>query len=162
MDVLLEKEQHAIQHIADRLQRETYALAVLVLNKEGQEVARSGQTAALDITSLSSLFAGNVAATHAIARLLHEEGFEGQTHEGTNHSVHLSVVSQRLILGVLFDKQTSLGLVRLRVKRAVEEMSHVVTARVDQQQTQGTLSSWAQALTQEDIEHLFGESTRSS
>lgn len=162
MDVLLEKEQLAIQHIADRLQRDTYALAVLVLNKDGQEVARAGQTSALDVTSLSSLFAGNVAATHAIARLLQEDGFEGQTHEGAKHSVHLSVVSQRLILGVLFDKQTSLGLVRLRVKRAAQEMGGIVTAHAIQEQAQGTLSSWARALTQEDIEHLFGESTRSS
>ena len=70
MEMLFEEEQRQIQTISDRLQRDSNALAVLVINKDGQEIARSGTTEHLDVTSLSSLFAGNVAATGGIAKLL--------------------------------------------------------------------------------------------
>ena len=77
MEMLFEEEQRQIQSIADRLQRDSNALAILVINRDGQEIARSGQTTDLDVTSLSSLFAGNVAATSEIAKLLREEEFGG-------------------------------------------------------------------------------------
>ena len=98
MEMLFEEEQRQIQSISDRLQRDSNAIAVLVINKDGQEISRSGQTKDLDITSLSSLFAGNVAATTEIAKLLREEEFGGQFHEGTKFNVHISVVSRRAIL----------------------------------------------------------------
>ena len=44
---------------------------------DGQLIAESGDTAALDTTSLSSLTAGNVAATGGIASLEYGETFEG-------------------------------------------------------------------------------------
>ena len=94
MEMLFEEEQRKIQTISDRLQRDSNSIAVLVINKDGQEIARSGQTKDLDITSLSSLFAGNVAATSAIAKLLKEEEFGGQFHEGTKYNVNISVVAK--------------------------------------------------------------------
>ena len=59
--VMFEEEQQQIQTICDRLQRDSNSIAILVINKDGQEIARSGSTENLDVTSLSSLFAGNVA-----------------------------------------------------------------------------------------------------
>ena len=45
--------------------RDSNARAVLVIDKNGQAIARAGETEQLDVTSLSSLTAGNVAATGA-------------------------------------------------------------------------------------------------
>ena len=115
--MLFEEEQQQIQAISDRLHKDSNALAVLVINKDGQEIARSGQTNDLDITSLSSLFASNVAATSEIAKFLKEEEFGGQFHEGTKQNVNISVVARRAILVVIFDGRSSLGLVRLRVRK---------------------------------------------
>ena len=136
MEMLFEEEQRKIQTISDRLQRDSNSIAVLVINKDGQEIARSGQTKDLDITSLSSLFAGNVAATSAIAKLLKEEEFGGQFHEGTKYNVNISVVAKRAILAVLFDSNSSIGLVRLRVRRASEEMAKVFEELVNKIQQQ--------------------------
>ena len=167
MEMLFEEEQRQIQNITDRLQRDSNALAVLVINKDGQEIARSGQTKDLDVTSLSSLFAGNVAATSEIAKLLREEEFGGQFHEGTKQNVHLSVISRRAILVVLFDSRSSLGLVRLRVRRATEEMSKIFDQLVTKIRLQqhgvptgppgGIGSPLAGEITDEDIDKLFGE-----
>ena len=163
MEMLFEEEQRKIQTISDRLQRDSNSIAVLVINKDGQEIARSGQTKDLDITSLSSLFAGNVAATSAIAKLLKEEEFGGQFHEGTKYNVNISVVAKRAILAVLFDSNSSIGLVRLRVRRASEEMAKVFEELVNkiQQQQKGSGGGHGPNITGEitddDIDKLFGE-----
>ena len=165
MEMLFEDEQRQIQSISDRLQRDSNAIAVLVINKDGQEISRSGQTKDLDITSLSSLFAGNVAATSEIAKLLREEEFGGQFHEGTKYNVHISVVARRAILVVLFDSNSSLGLVRLRVRKASEEMARIfeqLVKKIEQQQQQGSSGAGfgpnlAGELTDDDIDKLFGE-----
>jgi len=163
MEMLFEEEQRQIQHIADRLHRDSNALAVLVINRDGQEIARAGQTTDLDVTSLSSLFAGNVAATSEIAKLLREEEFAGQYHEGTKQNVHLSVVARRAILVVLFDTpRSSLGLVRLRVRKATEEMNKIfeqLVAKIQAHQAPGAAagSPLAGEITDEDIDKLFGD-----
>lgn len=164
MEMLFEEEQRQIQNISDRLQRDSNAIAVLVINKDGQEISRSGQTSDLDITSLSSLFAGNVAATSEIAKLLREEEFGGQFHEGTKHNVHLSVVARRAILVVLFDSRSSLGLVRLRVRKATDDMGKIfeeLVRKIQQQQAHGPGAGFgpnlAGEITDEDIDKLFGE-----
>ncbi|HNF97574.1 MAG TPA: roadblock/LC7 domain-containing protein [Pseudomonadota bacterium] len=163
MEMLFEEEQRKIQAISDRLQRDSNSIAVLVINKDGQEIARSGQTKDLDITSLSSLFAGNVAATSAIAKLLKEEEFGGQFHEGTKYNVNISVVAKRAILAVLFDSNSSIGLVRLRVRRSSEEMTKVfddLVHKIQQQQKGGGGGhgpNLAGEITDDDIDKLFGE-----
>ena len=53
----------------------------------------TGNTDNLDVTSLSSLFAGNVAATGGVAKLLAEKEFSGQFHEGEKTNIHLSIVA---------------------------------------------------------------------
>src|ERR1043165_3317737 len=128
--VMFEEEQQQIQAICDRLQRDSNSIAILVINKDGQEIARSGNTEHLDVTSLSSLFAGNVAATGGIAKLLAEKEFSGQFHEGEKTNIHISIVAQRVILVVLFDERSSLGLVRLRVRKASEELTSVLDVMV--------------------------------
>lgn len=162
MEMLFEEEQRQIQSISDRLQRDSNAIAILVINKDGQEISRSGQTKDLDVTSLSSLFAGNVAATSEIAKLLKEEEFGGQFHEGTRYNVNISVVARRAILVVLFDSNSSLGLVRLRVRRATEEMvkifDNLVLKIQTQQQTGASFGpNLAGEITDDDIDKLFGE-----
>ena len=105
--------------VSDRLQRDSNAVAVLVINKDGQEIARSGQTKDLDVTSLSSLFAGNVAATSEIAKLPPEEEFPGQFHEGTKQNVHSVGGGAAGHPGGALRLPPSLGLVRLRVRRGL-------------------------------------------
>ncbi len=128
--VMYEEEQQQIQAICDRLQRDSNAIAVLVIDKNGQEIARAGEIEHLDVTSLSSLTAGNVAATGGIAKLLAEKEFAGQFHEGEKTNIHISIVAQRVILVVLFDERSSLGLVRLRVRKATDELAKVLDVLV--------------------------------
>lgn len=154
--VMFEEEQRQIDEICDGLHRDANAKAILCIDKNGQAIASAGEVESLDVTSLSSLTAGNVAATGGIASLLAEKEFAGQFHEGEKTNVHISIVSSRVILVVLFDERSSLGLVRLRVKRATSGLTEVLDSLV--QKTEDSSSSQVLAeITDDDIDNLFND-----
>jgi predicted regulator of Ras-like GTPase activity (Roadblock/LC7/MglB family) len=154
--VMYDEEARQIQLVCDRLSRDANAKAVLVIDKNGQPIAQSGETDHLDVTSLSSLTAGNVAATGGIAKLLAENEFSGQFHEGQKTNVHISIVAQRVILVVLFDERSSLGLVRLRVRKASDELTRILDALVKKAASSNAPSVFAE-ITDEDIDNLFND-----
>ena len=133
-----------------------YKRQVLVIDKNGQAIAEAGEVENLDVTSLSSLTAGNVAATGGIANLLAEKEFAGQFHEGERTNVHISIVAGRVILLVLFDERSSLGLVRLRVRRAADELTKILEALVKKSEA-GSRTSVLAEITDDDIDNLFND-----
>jgi predicted regulator of Ras-like GTPase activity (Roadblock/LC7/MglB family) len=154
--VMYEEELQQILRICETLQKDSNAKAVLVIDKNGQAIAQAGEVDQLDVTSLSSLTAGNVAATGGIAQLLSEKEFAGQFHEGERTNVHISIVAQRLILVVLFDERSSLGLVRLRVRKAAVELTHVIEILVKKSESSSQPSVFAE-ITDADIDNLFND-----
>lgn len=153
--VMYAEELTQIQEITDRLQQDSRARTILLVDKNGQLLAASGNASELDTTSLSSLVAGNVAATGGIAKLIEEEEFTGQFHEGKGVSIHMSLVGRRAILVVLFDKNTTHGLVRLRVRKASAELTEIfeqLAAKASQPR-----ENVFQEITDEDIDNLFND-----
>jgi predicted regulator of Ras-like GTPase activity (Roadblock/LC7/MglB family) len=151
---LYDEELTEIREVADRLQQDSRARTILIVDKNGQLIAASGVDAELDTTSLSSLVAGNVAATGGIAKLIEEEEFTGQYHEGKEISVHMTIVARRIILVVLFDKNTTQGLVRLRVKKANEMLTDIFEKLAAK--PKGQEEDVFKEITDEDIDNLFG------
>ena len=66
--------------------------------------------------------------------------------------MHISVVGDRLILVVIFDRRSSVGLVRLRVRRASEELAKILAVA---EESAGEEEGLIEELTEEDIESLF-------
>src|SRR3989337_3110849 len=120
--VMFEEELKGISEIIERLLRDSNAKSVYLVDKDGQLIASSGDTRDIDSTSLASLTAGNIAATGGLAKLIGEKEFSILFHEGEKDNLHISIVGQRVILVVIFDQRSSLGLVRLRVRKAGEEL----------------------------------------
>jgi predicted regulator of Ras-like GTPase activity (Roadblock/LC7/MglB family) len=154
--VMYEEELQQINTVCQMLQRDSNAKAVLVIDRNGQAISEAGEVEHLDITSLSSLTAGNVAATGGIANLLSEKEFSGQFHEGEKTNVHISIVASRVILLVLFDQRSSLGLVRLRVRKAAAELTTILDALVKKSES-GSQSSIFTEITDDDIDKLFND-----
>jgi predicted regulator of Ras-like GTPase activity (Roadblock/LC7/MglB family) len=154
--VMYEEELAQINNICEILHRDSNARAVLVIDKNGQAFASAGETEHLDVTSLSSLTAGNVAATGAIASLLSEKEFAGQFHEGEKTNVHISIIGQRVILVVLFDERSSLGLVRLRVRKSTGELVQVLDV-LAKKSASGSQPSVFSEITDDDIDNLFND-----
>jgi predicted regulator of Ras-like GTPase activity (Roadblock/LC7/MglB family) len=157
--VMYEEEFRRIDEELQRLHVQTNAKVVFLVDKNGQLVASAGETHDIDTTSLASLTAGNIAATGGIARLLGEKEFTILFHEGEKDNIHISLIGQRIILVVIFDKRSSLGLVRLRVKKATDALVKIfddIGAKSDKEKTEGRLeeSPFAE-ISDEDIDNLF-------
>ena len=154
--VIFEEEFQRINAVCDRLRAEANALVVFIVDKNGQLISASGETEHLDTTSLASLTAGNVAATGGIAKLLKEKEFATQFHEGEKANIHIQIVGQRVILVVIFDNRSSLGLVRLRVRKACDELNRVFDTLVEKAKKPGSMTV-LEEITDEDIDNLFNE-----
>lgn len=154
--VMYEEEFTLIQAVVDRLVKEANANVVFIVDKNGQLIAASGDVGNIDTTSLASLTAGNIAATGGIAKLLREQEFATQFHEGENANIHIQLVGNRVILVVIFDSESSLGLVRLRVRRATEELTSIFETLADKERRPGGDSPFAE-ITDDDIDNLFND-----
>lgn len=158
--VMYEEQLGQINAILARLRADSNARAVFLIDRNGQQLALTGDSAEeFDVTSLASLTAGNVASTDAIAHLIGEKEFTAQVHEGDKDSLHISLVSPRIILVVLFNERSSLGLVRLRVRRAATDLLEVFEA-IDRRQADETSRGETHAspfseITDDDIDSLF-------
>ncbi len=154
--VMYEEEFNQIQVVVDRLVRDANAKVVVIIDKNGQEIAAAGDLENVDTTSLASLTAGNIAATGGMAKLLKENEFATQFHEGERANIHIQLVGNRVILVVIFDTRTSLGLVRLRVKKATEELNVIFERLLNKAKDPGKDSPFAE-ITDEDIDNLFND-----
>src|SRR5689334_24627045 len=154
--VMYEEEFRQIQAIVDALVQAANASVAFIIDKNGQLIAAGGDAAHIDTTSLASLTAGNIAATGGMAKLLRENEFNTQFHEGENANIHIQLVGNRVILVVIFDSKSSLGLVRLRVRKASEELNHIFEALLKKVQEPGADSPFAE-ITDEDIDNLFND-----
>ena len=148
--------------VLDELGRQSNAKFVFLLDRAGQQIAASGDLTGVDPTALASLTAGNVAATEGVAQIVGEPGFSSLYHEGKQESLHITVVAGKVILLVVFDEHSSLGLVRLRVDQHLPQLSEVVTDFASgPKQSQSAPASEAEAggfpeISDEDIDALFG------
>ncbi|HEY7113530.1 MAG TPA: roadblock/LC7 domain-containing protein [Thermoanaerobaculia bacterium] len=160
--VLYDEEFQRIRESLQRLRHDANANVVFLVDKNGQQIAAVGDLQALDTTSLASLTAGNVAATDGLARLIGEKEFSILFHEGEKDNIHISIVAQRVILVVIFDERSSLGLVRLRVRRATTELDKIfedIARKVEKEKEslQAEFESPFAEITDEDIDRLFSE-----
>ena len=158
--IMYEDEYQRIKAVIAKLRNESNAKLVFLVDKNGQQIAAQGQLENFDATSLASLTAGNVAATDGLAKLIGEKEFSILFHEGERDNIHISIVAQRVILVVIFDSLSSLGLVRLRVKKASIELTDLFDKsvnKINSERDSGALdmeSPFAE-ITDEDIDSLF-------
>ena len=157
--VIYGEEYELLEEALRRLRHDANAKAVFLIDKNGQQIASTGEIDQFDTTSLASLTAGNVAATDGLAKLIGEREFSVLFHEGQQDHIHISIVGRRAILLVIFDDRSSLGLVRLRVKRASGEMERIfdTMAKKGEAAELGGESSPFSEITEEDIDALFSE-----
>ena len=153
--ILHDPESQAFHAVLRKLIADSYAKVAFLVDKNGSLLSSAGETDDFDTTSLASLAAGNIAATGGLASLIGEKEFSILFHEGEKDNMHISVVADRIILVVIFDRRSSVGLVRLRVRRASEEMAKILRAVDEKNREAGEGGGVIEELTEADIESLF-------
>jgi predicted regulator of Ras-like GTPase activity (Roadblock/LC7/MglB family) len=156
--VLYDEDHRRIVAVGQLLVRDANAKGVFVVDRNGQLIGEAGEMRGIDTTSLASLTAGCIAATGGLARIVGEDEFPVHFHQGQRDNLHISLIAGRMILVVVFDERSSLGLVRLRVKKAAAQLAKIfedIAKRADQERASGAVATPFAEITDEDIDNLF-------
>ena len=113
--------------LLNSLLREANARTALLVDRTGQMLATVGEEPRFDPVAFATLTAADFSANDQLARMLGENEFGALFHQGDRDSLYLADVARRVILVVLFDNRTTLGLVKLRVRGVVEALSALFT-----------------------------------
>jgi predicted regulator of Ras-like GTPase activity (Roadblock/LC7/MglB family) len=123
---VFEEDYWAINTILQELLKNSNSSSIVLLDKTGQLISSLGDPPQFDLHGFASLCAADFEANAQLAVLIGEKDFSTLYHQGSNESMYLARVEQNIILVILFDKRTTLGLVRLRAKKAVDNLETVI------------------------------------
>lgn len=152
--IIQEHQFQRMKTVLGRLCVECAARVVFLVDRDGQTIAFHGDIGDMDTTSFASLAAGNVAATHSMAQLIGEDAFPAVVHEGERESIFISVIGRSLLV-VVFDQRSTVGLVKIRAKRASFEVASILDEAVRESAYQLANTSAFSEITDEDIDSLF-------
>jgi predicted regulator of Ras-like GTPase activity (Roadblock/LC7/MglB family) len=143
----------AITGALDRFLTESNARSALLVDRTGQLVATCGERPNFDPTAFATLTAADFSANDQLAKLIGENDFQSLFHQGEKESMYLADIARRVILVVLFDNRTTLGLVRLKMKQTVTELTQLfekVFSRADSGKSPNVLAG-----ADDEIDKLF-------
>jgi len=122
------EEDGKLREVLTELCTESRAKVVFLIDKAGQLISRSDAPAytSNDIT-FASLTAGNVAASEALSKLLGDKMLNHAFTETDDEGIYMSLVEQKLILVVIFEKYMSnLGIIRVKLKKFKPFISKII------------------------------------
>ena len=122
---LFENDFQAIDRVLEKLLEKTNALSVHLIDRSGQLITTSGRSADFDATAFASLVAADFTANAEVSQLLGETSIDAVVNEGRSRSVYSCLLAERVIMCTVFDRRSTLGLVRLRAGRAAKELDGV-------------------------------------
>ena len=101
-----------VDEICERLLRESNAVSVVLIDSNAHVLAHAGES--VDLSEVWERYGG---------------AFDGSETFAKGAKVHASLtrITDAVILIVLFDEQSSLGLVRLRVKKCHDDLARALT-----------------------------------
>lgn len=124
---LFEEDFRAVDAVLTELLRRTHALSVHLIDRSGQLITSVGAESDFDLPTFASLAAADVAANAELGALFGKQTLDTVVFLGEPRSMASTLVADRVILCVIFDKNSTLGLVRLRSKRAMRDLTPVFT-----------------------------------
>jgi predicted regulator of Ras-like GTPase activity (Roadblock/LC7/MglB family) len=135
--VYYKEDYDQIEKLLDEFLKLSNARAIFLIDKEGHLVSGKGATQTIHSETLSALVAGTFAATKEMAKLLGESEFAVMFHQGKKDHIHISLVGDRAINAIVFDEQTTVGMVNLYSKELItklEKIFEVASKRVSVEQ----------------------------
>lgn len=128
MDIILSEEDiKRIDSCLNKMLNKSAAVSAYLIDRSGQLVANCGSPSTLDVSAFSALTAANFGATSEIAKLLGEEEFNLLFHKGQTENVYFAVVGENMIIVIVFDDRTTVGLVRLSIDMIMEELLKILS-----------------------------------
>ena len=101
------------------------AKSIYLVDKEGHLVTQKGHSQSINPDTISALVAGSFAATKEMAKVLGEAEFAVMFHQGKKDHIHISLVAERAITAIVFDDQTTVGMVNLYSKELTAKLDKI-------------------------------------
>ena len=140
------------------LLKESNARCAMLVDRTGQLLANAGEQLQFDPAAFASLTAADFSANDQLAKMIGEAEFASLFHQGEKESMYLADVARRVILVVLFDQRTTVGMVRLRVKQTVQDLAALFEEMFSRMGTgEGQAESGLFEGAEDEIDKLFGE-----
>jgi len=136
------------------------ARCTLLVDRTGQLITTAGEKPDFDSTAFASLAAADFSANDQLASMIGENEFSSLFHQGEKESMYLADVAKRVILVVLFDNRTTLGMIRIKVKGVVRELSDIFREMFDRSASGQTVARVETGFVDEaedEIDRLFGD-----
>jgi predicted regulator of Ras-like GTPase activity (Roadblock/LC7/MglB family) len=126
--ILTRNDISELENIIERELLVSGADHVIIVDMSGNLILERGSSQMDDIFSLAALSAANFAATAEIAKLIGEEDFTLLFHKGDKRNIHFSRLGKDHIIITLFNESVSLGLIRLRLNKVIDQLSSIFIA----------------------------------
>ncbi|MFQ5551306.1 MAG: roadblock/LC7 domain-containing protein [Gemmatimonadales bacterium] len=150
-----ESDFNKINATLGMLLQESSARCALLVDKAGQLLVNAGEDLAFDPTSFASLTAADFSANDQLAQMIGEKEFASLFHQGEKESMYLADVARKVILVVLFDQRTTVGMVRLKVKQTVVDLTKIFDDMFARLEAGGGQEGGLLAGADDEIDSLF-------
>ncbi len=115
--VITKEDIDSINELLSQYLVDSQAKDIILLNKSGELLAKSGTVTQESAIAVSALAAGVFSATNELAKLLGEREFTLTFHQGTETNIHISLVDPLILLAVIFDNKAPIGAIRFWAKK---------------------------------------------
>jgi predicted regulator of Ras-like GTPase activity (Roadblock/LC7/MglB family) len=129
------------------------------VDRSGQLITSAGRVGDLDAMAFASLLAAEFTANAELARMLGDQGVDAVVSEGKSRSVYSCLLADRVIMATVFDRQSTLGLVRFRANRAATGLDGVFRSLLEKVGLGDGVFTEPEyaAVAQQQVDALFGD-----
>ncbi len=151
--VFTEEEIQKIDNIFGEYLAESEAKDIVLLNKSGELLAKSGDITSDVAVTVSALAAGVFSATNELARILGEKEFTITFHQGQETNIHISLITENMLLSVIFDNRAPVGAIRFWAKKIGNSIKEIIESAEKRSAT--SEKKLEEKIEDKDIDNLF-------
>ncbi|MGC9397756.1 MAG: response regulator [Anaerolineae bacterium] len=124
---LSDEDLESIETKLATLRAELSARCILLVEGTGHAIASKGALNEIDVSALTALVAGDMAAASSIAALIGEgDTFQMNYHEGQQYSVYSAQVVSDVFLLIVFGEEVKLGAVLYYARETLETLKAIL------------------------------------
>ena len=155
--VLYPSQQEVIDKMLQKLAQQIPAQFVLLTDVTGQVVSSKGAQENIDLVALGSLVAGDLAASHEIARQTRQYQADQMVfREGDTINTFTCEAGFHLALLVQASTEVPMGWARMAIRKTIQVLAEITT-QPPMEKTQSSDTSPELTLQQDDLPDLFSD-----
>ncbi len=117
------------------------AMTAMLITKEGHNIVNAGDTSYLNTTAMAALVAGMFSATREVAKMVGENQFSILLQQGEKRHIHISLITDAVMMVIIFEDYQRIGYVRHEARRAGNQLLKALAAENNQEQASEEIST---------------------